>query len=882
MATLPPHRNLPRLLDHGDDGEVAFVLVEDVGAEDLEARWRRDPPVLSEVLRVATDVSAALAHLHDHGVVHLDVTEGNIIAAEGRFVLVDLGIGAPLCARRPVTVDGSGTEGRRAPETAHPSRRVTGAADVYVLATLLVEALLGGRAASWPPGEERQLLVCGLDRSWMSHRRLVRLISASLALNPSRRPSAAAFHREAAALSGDSGRWPQRPMWRAAVLGVVGVGMAGAAVAAFSATHAPPLTVTAGALSAAPQGFWGVPFFVDATSIGAMHHLPMWATTAPASTLESEVMLSLGPTPTWSAIPAFAGNALGGQAVDIDADGSTDLLVHELTPTRGERHRVLWGPSWVEDAARYPIDVEGRAFLVPDPRGSPRMLVWVEGITTERWPLAWLDIDGNGTLELLAADAEGLWLNVGSRSERLLEIAPLANWWIGAGESLAVADIDGDGDEDVVTVDTRSSAFVVLVDRGDRLVQGTLEGAIAPPISAQSSLGYSPPQLLDLDADGLPELLLPSGGFAPHSGPPLLWHNEGGLRFTPLALPWSEAHDGTRLLRADIDQDGQPELLDLSINDALLTAPDHRLWEIVIRGERRFRTFPEALPFGAVLRSLGEPWIHVVREAGPILVPTWAGPLFIRLPNGTEAPESGAAALPELSFESAPSVPAGLRPTWDAPAAEPRLFLEPQPEGGWEAVSLDPVTMRTRKLGVAGDMFDSAARDGDIAFSSRAGRLQRRDPRSYAALGDSVEVEGIGHCDGFGVAGGEVACCSRNPPVVAIYDADRLTPRAVVPVNTGPPCSLARSSEGWVVSTNDGAALLSVAGAGRVRGRLNLGAPAAVSAAGAALLLVSANEALWVRADLSLLGGVFSPGIATRHPVSEPWAPSASPSMADP
>jgi eukaryotic-like serine/threonine-protein kinase len=57
----------------------------------LAARGRLSP---GEVVTVCAPVAAALAHVHAHGVVHGDLSPGNIVfTAEGRPVLTDLGVG---------------------------------------------------------------------------------------------------------------------------------------------------------------------------------------------------------------------------------------------------------------------------------------------------------------------------------------------------------------------------------------------------------------------------------------------------------------------------------------------------------------------------------------------------------------------------------------------------------------------------------------------------------------------------------------------------------------------------------------------------------------------------------------------------------------------
>ncbi|SDE93967.1 Serine/threonine protein kinase [Blastococcus fimeti] len=97
------HPHLVRLVEvvhqprRGGAPRVALVLELLEGgslAALLAVRGRLSP---GEVVTVCAPVAAALAHVHSHGVVHGDLSPGNIVfTAEGRPVLTDLGVGRIL------------------------------------------------------------------------------------------------------------------------------------------------------------------------------------------------------------------------------------------------------------------------------------------------------------------------------------------------------------------------------------------------------------------------------------------------------------------------------------------------------------------------------------------------------------------------------------------------------------------------------------------------------------------------------------------------------------------------------------------------------------------------------------------------------------------
>lgn len=119
------------------------VLVSPLGRATLADRLERRLP-LSRILRYADDMLAALAHAHQHHVLHCDVKPGNLIVLpSGRLTLADFGTARR--GHRTVMGDCSGTRGYMAPEQelGRPSAR----SDVYSAGMVLREMLLGDSAA---------------------------------------------------------------------------------------------------------------------------------------------------------------------------------------------------------------------------------------------------------------------------------------------------------------------------------------------------------------------------------------------------------------------------------------------------------------------------------------------------------------------------------------------------------------------------------------------------------------------------------------------------------------------------------------------------------------------------------------------------------------
>jgi serine/threonine protein kinase len=147
-ATLS-HRSIVRIFDlvEASDGSLLLVM-ELLRGETLECYLNAHGPLpTKEAVAIALPILSALAHAHDFGVVHRDVTPANIFLAidpDGRVIpkLVDFGI-AKLPASSVRTLDGRalGTPRYMAPEQIRGQGEVDGRSDVFSMAAVIYEML---------------------------------------------------------------------------------------------------------------------------------------------------------------------------------------------------------------------------------------------------------------------------------------------------------------------------------------------------------------------------------------------------------------------------------------------------------------------------------------------------------------------------------------------------------------------------------------------------------------------------------------------------------------------------------------------------------------------------------------------------------------------
>jgi serine/threonine-protein kinase len=147
MARLQHPHILP-LFDSGEADGFLFFVMPHVDGESLRARLDREGQLpIGEAVAVAAKVAGALDHAHEHGVIHRDVKPANILLHGGEPLVADFGIALAVGAaggdRLTETGTSLGTPSYMSPEQATGDPRVGPATDVWALACVLHETLIG-------------------------------------------------------------------------------------------------------------------------------------------------------------------------------------------------------------------------------------------------------------------------------------------------------------------------------------------------------------------------------------------------------------------------------------------------------------------------------------------------------------------------------------------------------------------------------------------------------------------------------------------------------------------------------------------------------------------------------------------------------------------
>ena len=158
----------PHILPLHDSGEVRapgtphpflYYVMPFVDGESLRARLNREAPLdLQTTLMIAEEVADALSYAHRQGILHRDVKPENVLLSEGHALVSDFGIAKAVttASDEPLTRSGFplGTPGYMSPEQAGAASDLDQRTDVYSLACVIYEMLVGAVPSRWISEEE--------------------------------------------------------------------------------------------------------------------------------------------------------------------------------------------------------------------------------------------------------------------------------------------------------------------------------------------------------------------------------------------------------------------------------------------------------------------------------------------------------------------------------------------------------------------------------------------------------------------------------------------------------------------------------------------------------------------------------------------------------
>ncbi|HVE76166.1 MAG TPA: protein kinase [Actinomycetota bacterium] len=147
MAKLGDHPNVVTIFDVGEEAGGLYLISEYMpggSVEDLLVNSANRGLAVPEVIRIGSQVSAALGHAHERGIIHRDLKPANIwLTADGTAKLGDFGLAA-VAQSSKITTEGMmvGTVAYMSPEQA-TGKPFDVRTDLYSLGAMLYEMATG-------------------------------------------------------------------------------------------------------------------------------------------------------------------------------------------------------------------------------------------------------------------------------------------------------------------------------------------------------------------------------------------------------------------------------------------------------------------------------------------------------------------------------------------------------------------------------------------------------------------------------------------------------------------------------------------------------------------------------------------------------------------
>ena len=142
------HPHILPLFDSGEADTYLFYVMPYVEGESLREKIKRERQLpIDEAVRIAIAIAHALHAAHERGIVHRDIKPANVLMSGREPLVADFGIavavGAASSARSTATGVSIGTPFYMSPEQATGDQEVSRTTDIFSLACVLYEMLVG-------------------------------------------------------------------------------------------------------------------------------------------------------------------------------------------------------------------------------------------------------------------------------------------------------------------------------------------------------------------------------------------------------------------------------------------------------------------------------------------------------------------------------------------------------------------------------------------------------------------------------------------------------------------------------------------------------------------------------------------------------------------
>ena len=149
------HPHILPLHDSGEAGAFLYYVMPYITGGSLRQRLMDQGPMdPSQAMAIASPVADALTYAHAQGILHRDIKPENILFSQGHAIVADFGIAKAVSTASETQLTRTGlslgTPGYMSPEQAAGMTDLDVRTDVYSLAAVIYEMLVGEVPGRWP------------------------------------------------------------------------------------------------------------------------------------------------------------------------------------------------------------------------------------------------------------------------------------------------------------------------------------------------------------------------------------------------------------------------------------------------------------------------------------------------------------------------------------------------------------------------------------------------------------------------------------------------------------------------------------------------------------------------------------------------------------
>jgi len=308
-----------------------------------------------------------------------------------------------------------------------------------------------------------------------------------------------------------------------------------------------------------------------------------------------------------STLPDARAGTFGAATADVDGDGFLDIVVAELEPASVAPAHLLMGradgtfdhvsstlPVWLGDKIKWKYNFLAATFVDVDNDGYPDLVLGRSKGSPFPTESRVLLNDGNGDFSHRAP----VMLPAGAFGD------DTTTW------HMAAIDANDDGYQDLLLVTSRigragpdghtgpvEAQIQLLINRGDGTFADETLARLGPRSTDPNGYGWDGVIVTDLNGDGKPDILMQTTYVYPGAPPDFAWINDGRGIFAPVAVSTLSLSSVSRMVPADVNGDGVPDLVvfryngdgDIAyqtfINTAVRTVPSEPVIGIAVAGD---------------------------------------------------------------------------------------------------------------------------------------------------------------------------------------------------------------------------------------------------------------------------------------------------------